>query len=285
MRRGASGALNLSCGQDVRFDQNMPPPASSPTWRILVTPPASGVENMALDEALMDRARATGEWVLRIYSWLAPTLSFGRNQTALGRYDIERIRDRGLDVVRRPTGGRSILHHREITYSVTAPLADSGDLRESYNRINGILMGGLRRLGVQVRMAGRTSRASLPGAAPCFDEPAEGELMLGTRKLAGSAQWRADGALLQHGSILTHDDQSSLVELMVDARNGIAPPATLAEVLANVPSPATFAEALAASIEDAEDMRPLDLVLDDAVRARTAALVVRYLDAAWTWRR
>jgi len=240
---------------------------------------------MALDEALMDRARATGEWVLRIYSWLAPTLSFGRNQTALGRYDIERIRDRGLDVVRRPTGGRSILHHREITYSVTAPLADSGDLRESYNRINGILMGGLRRLGVQVRMAGRTSRASLPGAAPCFDEPAEGELMLGTRKLAGSAQWRADGALLQHGSILTHDDQSSLVELMVDARNGIAPPATLAEVLANVPSPATFAEALAASIEDAEDMRPLDLVLDDAVRARTAALVVRYLDAAWTWRR
>jgi len=240
---------------------------------------------MALDEALMDRARATGEWVLRIYSWLAPTLSFGRNQTALGRYDIERIRDRRLDVVRRPTGGRSILHHREITYSVTAPLADSGDLRESYNRINGILMGGLRRLGVQVRMAGRTSRASLPGAAPCFDEPAEGELMLGTRKLAGSAQWRADGALLQHGSILTHDDQSSLVELMVDARNGIAPPATLAEVLANVPSPATFAEALAASIEDAEDMRPLDLVLDDAVRARTAALVVRYLDAAWTWRR
>jgi len=263
----------------------MPPPATLPTWRILVTPAASGVENMALDEALMDRARATSEWTLRIYSWRTPTLSFGRNQTALHRYDVERIRERGIDVVRRPTGGRSILHHREITYSVTAPLADSGDLRESYNRINGILMGGLRRLGVEVRMAARPTRASAPGAAPCFDEPAEGELMLGTRKLAGSAQWRADGALLQHGSILTHDDQSSLVELMVGARNGIAPPATLAEALTDIPSPETFAEALAASVEEIEGVRPVELVLDDAVRARTAALVVRYVDAAWTWRR
>lgn len=268
----------------------MTPPPSAPSaaptaWRILVTPPASGVENMALDEALMDRARTTGEWTLRVYSWQAPTLSFGRNQTVLGRYDLGRIQARGLDVVRRPTGGRSILHHREITYSVTAPIADSGDLRASYTRINGILMCGLQRLGVDVRMAGRATRASLPGAAPCFDEPAEGELMLGARKLAGSAQWRADGALLQHGSILTHDDQSSLVELMVDARDAIAPPATLAEALPQVPSPKLFADALAASVENEEGVRPVALLLDEALRARTAALVVRYLDAAWTWRR
>ena len=109
--------------------------------------------------------------------------------------------------------------------------------------------------------------------------------MVGARKLAGSAQWRADGALLQHGSILTHDDQSSLVELMVDARGGIASPATLAEALVDVPSPETFADALAVAVEEGEGVRPIGLVLDDVVRARTAALVVRYLDAAWTWRR
>src|SRR3954466_12069034 len=96
-------------------------------WRLLVTPPASGPENMALDEALMARAIETGEWVLRVYSWATPTLSLGRNQTARGRYDLGRIRERGLGVVRRPTGGRAILHDREITYSVTAPVDAAGD--------------------------------------------------------------------------------------------------------------------------------------------------------------
>src|SRR5579872_3055464 len=105
-------------------------------WRFLVTPPASGPENMALDEALMARARMHREWVLRVYGWSAPTISFGRNQAALGRYDRDRIRRRGFGVVRRPTGGRAILHHHEITYSVTAPIALAGSLRESYERIN-----------------------------------------------------------------------------------------------------------------------------------------------------
>ena len=113
------------------------------------------------------------------------------------------------------------------------------------------------------------------------------ELMLGMRKLAGSAQWRAEGALLQHGSILTHDDQSSLVDLMVDAipRGGIAPPATLSEALGQVPSPAQFADALASAVHEMEGVRPRSLELTDDVRARTAALVVRYSDESWTWRR
>ena len=66
------------------------------TWRLIVTPPASGAENMALDEALMDRARQTGEWVLRVYSWRAPTISLGRNQSARGRYDLDRIQTLGF---------------------------------------------------------------------------------------------------------------------------------------------------------------------------------------------
>src|ERR1700704_6821622 len=86
-------------------------------WRLVVTPPDGGAQNMALDEALMDRARTTGEWVLRVYAWSTATISLGRNQTAHGRYDLEQIRRRGLAVVRRPTGGRAILHDHEITYS------------------------------------------------------------------------------------------------------------------------------------------------------------------------
>ena len=105
-------------------------------WRLLVSPPASGAENMALDEALMERARETGEWTARVYSWATPTVSLGRNQTARGRYDLDRINALGYKVVRRPTGGRAILHDREITYSVTALVADAGDLLDSYAQIN-----------------------------------------------------------------------------------------------------------------------------------------------------
>src|SRR6185503_12044219 len=117
-------------------------------WRLIVTPPAGGAENMALDEALMERARETNEWVLRVYSWSTPTISLGRNQSARGRYDLERIGQLGFGVVRRPTGGRAILHHREITYSVTAPAEEAGDLRQSYDRINQLLLHALNSLGV-----------------------------------------------------------------------------------------------------------------------------------------
>src|ERR671915_111822 len=107
-------------------------------WRLLLTDPAGGPENMALDEALMHRARATGEWVLRVYSWSTPTLSIGRHQSARDAYDA-------------------------------------------------------RTLGVDVEVAEQT-RAPKPDLTPCFELPSTGELTAGGRKLAGSAQWREDGA-------------------------------------------------------------------------------------------
>src|SRR5712671_1216996 len=132
-------------------------------WRLLVTPPATGAENMALDEALMHRARRTGEWVLRVYSWSTPTISLGRNQSACGRYDLSRVRELGLGLVRRPTGGRAILHDREITYSVTAPVRDAGDLRQSYERINRLLLSALQSIGVSASVAAPATRSLSPG--------------------------------------------------------------------------------------------------------------------------
>ena len=83
-----------------------------------------------MDVSLLDRARSSGECVMRIYEWSRPTLSLGRNQAARGHYDLERARAAGIDFVRRPTGGRAVLHHRELTYSVTAPAAALGPARE-----------------------------------------------------------------------------------------------------------------------------------------------------------
>src|SRR6266571_4244736 len=86
-----------------------PPPM---LWRFLLSAPMTGAQNMALDEALMERARQSHQWVLRVYAWNPATISFGRNESTRGRYDLGRIHDLGLSVVRRPTGGRAILHRR-----------------------------------------------------------------------------------------------------------------------------------------------------------------------------
>ena len=258
-----------------------------PIWRWFVTPPLDGAENMALDQALMDRARATGEWLLRVYSWRRPTISFGRNQTARDCYDLDRVRGLGLGVVRRPTGGRAILHHREVTYSVTAPVADAGELRTSYARINDLLARGLRLLGARAEVAPDSARSSRPGPIPCFAEPSAGELVVDGRKLAGSAQWRSDGALLQHGSILVGDDQSTLASLSLHPEREIPAPATLTEALGRAPTVEETAAALRQSIVDLEGTEPVDVdwKSEESLRARTAALIVRYEDDRWTWRR
>ena len=240
---------------------------------------------MALDEALQERARATGECVLRIYTWLRPTLSFGRNQSARGTYDEARARGAGLALVRRPTGGRAVLHHREITYSVTAPAAGGAPLAESYARINRLLCDGLRRLGVAAEIAAGSGRAPRPGAAPCFETPTVGELVLGGRKLAGSAQWRDDGALLQHGSILVEDDQPAVATLLRRPAPSPPPAATLREALGRTPAVAEVAAALFEAVRALEDPDAAPLALDDTLTSRATTLRARYDDDRWTWRR
>ena len=253
-------------------------------WSLLLTPPLTGAENMALDEALLERASASGSAVMRVYTWSEPTISFGRNQAARGTYDPGRARARGIAVVRRPTGGRSLLHHREITYSVTAPAHLAGSLRESYARINRLLVGGLRRLGVSVEVAAPRERSLPPSAAPCFERPAAGELVVDGRKLVGSAQWRDQGAMLQHGSILVEDDQPLVSSLADDV--ALPPPAaTLAAALGRTPSVDEVARALFDTVLEIESVDADELQIDSALESAQARLVTRYVDDCWTWRR
>lgn len=233
----------------------------------------------------MGHARRTGESVLRVYGWSAPTLSFGRNQTACGGYDAGRLREQGVAVVRRPTGGRAILHHREVTYSVVATDGALGDLRESYARINRLLVAALGALGVEAHVVESTRRAVAPGLAPCFDHPSAGELVHRDRKLAGSAQWRHDGALLQHGSILVEDDQQLLPSLLVHPTPLPAPPATLIDALGRAPSLDEVAGSLFDAVRCLEDAAAEPLCLDDPLRDDATQLLERYTDEEWTWRR
>lgn len=255
-------------------------------WRLLSALPHSGAENMARDVALMNRARETGEIVFSVYGWAQKTLSLGRNQTAKGCYDLGRMREMGVDVVRRPTGGRALLHYREVTYSVTAPLEQGDSLRESYEQINRILLLGLRQLGVEASVADPEGPPALPTDTPCFAAPVRGELVSEGRKLVGSAQWRDGGSLLQHGSILIDDDQSliELFSIRSDEREPVPIPATLSAALGRTPQISEVSNALFEAVRSLED--PTASTLDETeVRGVTMAELPRFQNELWTWRR
>ena len=254
-------------------------------WRLLISPPLGGPENMALDEALMVRALRTGETVFRVYCWSAPTLSLGRHQRARGLYREDLLAERGIGVVRRPTGGRALLHHREVTYSVTAPCSPDGPLLAEYERINALLTSALGALGAPVVSAEPRVRSAAPSATPCFAEPARGELVLEGRKLVGSAQWRDRGALLQHGSILLEDDQSSIPALMRDPIEPPGRPATLRDALGLAPVMAEVGAALCDAVRALADPLARTLEVDDDLAREAERLAERYRDDAWTWRR
>lgn len=185
-------------------------------WRLLRDPPAGAARNMAVDEALA-RCREDGVGVLRIYRWARPSVSFGRNQSARRVYEPAAFRPLGAEVVRRPTGGREVLHDRELTYSLVLPLRTPGGLREVYHLVNRALAEALASVGVKgARLATPSTRTPSPDAGACFREPAAGEVEVGGRKVAGSAQVRMGDTLLQHGSLLLAPSSLSLGALVRD---------------------------------------------------------------------
>ena len=254
-------------------------------WGLLLSPPADAATNMATDVALMRLARESGLWMLRLYTWEAPSLSLGRNQPARGQYDERRAERDGIAIVRRPTGGRALLHHREVTYSVTAPAADAGSLRESYWRINMLLLDGLRRLGIPAQLSTDAGRAPGPSLMPCFVAPVVGEIVADGRKLVGSAQWRDAGALLQHGSILVDDDQPMVGALTLVPVPPAAAPATLRELMGRAPAVDEVAEALWTAVRAREDGVATRVTTGPPFDEWVAEERRRFTDPAWTWRR
>lgn len=259
-------------------------PAAGTEWRFLDSGPSDGACNMAVDLALLDHARLASVATLRVYAWSRPTLSFGRHERALGRFDHARLSAAGIDVVRRPTGGRALLHHREVTYSVTAPIAGRS-LAESYKHINTLLIRALSRLDVEAEMAGARSMPMRPGMAPCFAEPNAGELTVDGAKLVGSAQWRDGDALLQHGSILLADDQQRIAELTdgsVDPAGAPLRVATLEGVLGRAVSYVEVRDALSAAFSVTSTAM---VQSDSGALASLEQHRLHFRDPSWTWRR
>jgi lipoate-protein ligase A len=177
-------------------------------WRLLDDPvPRSGAWNMAVDEALWARAEEGSESrvTVRLYAWRPACLSLGYHQTLHEACDAAFCEREGIGVVRRPTGGKAVLHDDEVTYSVVAPYGAppfaSGGLLEAYEAIARALAEGLGRLGLPVSLEERAAARPPTGSDPCFLVPSPKELLSGGRKVAGSAQKRGRRAFLQHGAV------------------------------------------------------------------------------------
>jgi lipoate-protein ligase A len=188
------------------------------SWRYILTTPARGAWNMAVDEAVLEHiAREQSPPTLRLYAWEPACLSLGYSQP-FADVDRERLQARGWEVVRRATGGRAILHTDELTYSVTGSAEEpvlAGGVLESYNRIAQALSLAVRNLELPVEMKeGKLTDRTVSNPV-CFEVPSTYEITVNGKKLIGSAQARRKEGVLQHGSLPLTGDLTRICQALV----------------------------------------------------------------------
>lgn len=231
--------------------------------RILIEGAADGATNMARDAALLDEHRPGDLPVLRLYRWRPFAVSYGYHQSLEG-FDAEAIAAAGYGLVRRPTGGRAILHADELTYAVvgTSPSDLFGaTLHQTYTRINEALVLFLRDLGLPADVSGGESRDDARGMV-CFKSAGRHEINVRGRKLVGSAQRRRGDVFLQHGSILAGPAHLELPRFLhPDARRPAPDRATLAMVTTDL------GQLLGAPLDDEGQSQLLPRLADAFCRA------------------
>ncbi|MFZ5918137.1 MAG: lipoate--protein ligase family protein [Chloroflexota bacterium] len=247
----------------------MTEPLPVATWRLLITdPPAQdGATNMAIDEAILEGvAQGESPPTLRFYTWRPACVSVGYSQSLRETIDLDACHRDDITWVRRPTGGRAILHSDELTYSIVLPAKEKrvlGGVVESYRRLSQGLLAGLRLLGLEVAQAEAMAARPEELSAACFDAPSHYEITTQGKKLVGSAQVRRQDAVLQHGALPLSGDVTRLVDylrLPQEERAGLRAELgrraiTLQEALGRSVSPGQVAQALAEGFAGALNLR------------------------------
>jgi len=255
-------------------------PTTTTECRLLIDPPKSGDWNMAVDEVLLDWSAAEGGCCWRFYQWEVPTLSLGYFQDYADRWLHEASRD--CPIVRRLTGGGTLMHDRELTYSIVLPAGHPLAIGRHtlYETVHNCLIDVLAGFGVTARLCapegGEQSVTVDPEAEPflCFERRAPSDVVVGSTKVAGSAQRRRRGAVLQHGSVLLERSEAA-PEL--GALNELAPePVEIARLIES------WSAALGKQLGfewDAGDLSP------QHQREAADLTANRYATAEWTERR
>ena len=188
-------------------------------WYFLDDAASAGAANMAVDEYLLEHSDERGDSpVLRLYSFDPPAISIGFHQVPGKVVDLEAVRGDGIDIVRRITGGRALLHDGELTYSVTSPLDSSffaSGLQETFISISSAIVDALKILGIDAMISGgKAFKGEKETVPPCLVSTSRHEITAGGRKIVGSAQRRRSGSFLQHGSILLRPGSERIVEYL-----------------------------------------------------------------------
>ncbi|WEG13739.1 biotin/lipoate A/B protein ligase family protein [Pullulanibacillus sp. KACC 23026] len=188
-------------------------------WAFLDTGVLTPSMNMAVDEALLIwHSQGLLPPVLRFYEWQPAGLSVGYFQRVKGKIDVDAAKRHGFEIVRRQTGGRAVLHDRELTYSVIVSEQHEkmpSSVTDAYRVISEGLLKGFQNLGMEAGFAIPEGKLGQTGSAVCFEEPSWYELVVNGKKAAGSAQTRQKGVILQHGSIPLEVDENTLFDLFI----------------------------------------------------------------------
>ena len=188
-------------------------------WRLVQSAAASGAWNMAVDEAILEAVhRGSAKPTLRLYAWSPPCLSLGYAQPS-SDVDFEYLNASGWQIVRRPTGGRAILHTDELTYSIICPHSEpraAGSVLQSYQRLSAALLGALQLLGIPAQALEKNSRKQNSGIQNpvCFETPSNYEITVSGKKIIGSAQARRREGILQHGSFPLFGDLTRITSAL-----------------------------------------------------------------------
>jgi lipoate-protein ligase A len=267
-------------------------------WRYILSGADSGATNMAADQAIQEAVAAGGAPpTLRLYAWDPPCLSLGFAQPA-AQIDRARARSFGWDIVRRPTGGRAILHTDELTYSIVLPESDplvAGGVLESYHRLSQGIVAGLERLGLHVEVQPGIPLSQAEREKPvCFEAPSAYEITWQGRKVAGSAQVRRRQTVLQHGTIPLAGDISRIClglafqteDARQEAREKLhTRAATLSDLLGHTVTWNEAAQALSQGMSQALGIELLAGTLSEAELARRDVLEAdTYASDGWTHR-
>ena len=268
------------------------------TWRIIKHPPAKGAWNMAVDEAILESVYSGASLpTLRLYAWEPACLSLGHAQP-FGDIDLEPLKANGWDVVRRPTGGRAILHIDELTYSVIAPESEprvKGGVLASYLQLSYALMEALKILGLRPEAKEKHPNDNKKKNNPvCFEVPSNYEITVNRKKLVGSAQARRKEGILQHGALPLYGDLTRIITVLkfpdeatqLAARKRlVAHATTVEEELGGIISWEKASEAFQQGFEEVLNLELLPGELTHAETQRAEELVKqKYAHASWTKR-
>ena len=257
-------------------------------WELIIDDqPLKGSLNMAIDEFMFLLIKKEKKTILRFYQWEKPTASLGYFQKVNEVVNLDYLKRKNFDLVRRMTGGKLVLHNKEITYSIASSEAEvfTNSLKNSYQLISQALCLGFSKMRINARLASRKISSYLSKSLPCFSYPGQDEIKVNGKKLVGSAQKREGNYFLQHGSIPIKSDYEILRKLTPESTPQFGKNMTsLKEILGRDIS---FSEVISCLVQGFKEFFQIEFknkIFNEQEREEILTLQKKYESPSWNFK-